>query len=124
MAGELLTPPPKEAQLELLVEYVQSAVSRPTPNTLYWEEESEIPERRRGQTLPVQTLPCVAPWADSVGIDAKMAFDLLGIVVGIELLVATLVIELLNVTPMLVVLTFGSGATIVLGLALISDKLE
>jgi hypothetical protein len=51
-----------------------------------------------------------------------MPFDLLD-VVGIEPLVTTLVIELLNVTPMLVVLTFGSGGTIVLvaELALISD---
>jgi hypothetical protein len=54
--------------------------------------------------------------ADSVGIDAEMPFDLLGIVVGIELL---------NVTLVLVVLIFGSGPTIVvLELALISDKLE
>jgi hypothetical protein len=116
MAGELVTPPPKESQLGVFVEYVQSAMSRPTPNTLYWEEESEIAERRRGQILPVQTLSCVAPLADSVGIDAEMPFDLLGIVVGIELL---------NVTLVLVVLIFGSGPTIVvLELALISDKLE
>jgi hypothetical protein len=39
-----------------------------------------------------------------VGIDAKMPFDLLGVVVGIEPLV------------MLVVLTFGSGTTVVLEL--------
>jgi hypothetical protein len=34
MAGELVTPP-KESQLGALVEYVQSAMSVPIPNTLY-----------------------------------------------------------------------------------------
>lgn len=45
----------------------------------------------------MQTLLCVAPWTDSVGIDAKMPFDLLGVVVGIEPLNVTPVVEVIGV---------------------------
>ena len=80
-------------------------------------------ERRRGQTLPLQTLRCVAPWTDSVGIDAKMPFDLLGVVVGMEGPVATFVIEPLIATSVLVVRIFGPGTFVIVELALVS-KLE
>jgi hypothetical protein len=57
-----------------------------------------------------------------VGIDAKMPFDLLG-VVGIEGPVATFVIEPPIATSVLVVRIFGSGTFVVVELALVS-KLE
>jgi len=71
----------------------------------------------------VQTLRCVAPWTDSVGIDAKMPFDLLGVVVGMEGPVATFVIEPLIATSVLVVRIFGPGTFVIVELALVS-KLE
>ena len=55
-----------------------------------------------------------------MGIDAKMPFDLLGVVVGIEPPVATIVLEPLTATPVLVVWTYGPGAFVIVELALVS----